>query len=167
MWPIPLRPLEAAVRTLNVPNVSSCIRDLALAAWCFMWAAFLVACFLRHFFRASALRFSLSSRFLPRFPPWFFRRGGCSIPTTPRILHSRLFCLLTCDLRTILLISRCWDASPPVDAASTLALSASTSSRINRCRHGITALQGLALCSEPACSRRRRSALRDHDFSMD
>ena len=55
------------------------------------------------------------------------------------------------------------DVSPPVDAAGTRALSASTSSRINRCHHAITVLQGLAQCSEPACSRRRWSALRDHD----
>ena len=47
----------------------------------------------------------LLSRFLPRFPPWFFRRVGCSTPTTPRLLHSRLFCLLTCDLRALLLSS--------------------------------------------------------------
>ena len=105
MWPMPLTPLTAAVRTLKVPNVSSSSRDLALAAWCFMRTAFLIACFLRRFFRASAFRLSLSSRFLPRFPPWFFRRGGCSTPTTPRLLHSRLFCLLTCDLRAILLSS--------------------------------------------------------------
>ena len=90
MWPMPLTPIKAAVHTLNLPNVSSCIRDLALAAWCFMQAAFLIACFLRRFFRASALRLSLNSRFLPWFPPWFFRHDGCSTPTTPRLLHSRL-----------------------------------------------------------------------------
>ena len=43
MWPMPLTPLTAAVRTLKVPNVSSSSRDLALAAWCIMRAAFLVA----------------------------------------------------------------------------------------------------------------------------
>ena len=32
MWLIPLTPLIAAVQTLNVPNVSSSSRDLALAA---------------------------------------------------------------------------------------------------------------------------------------
>ena len=41
MWPIPLTPLTAAVRTLNVPNVSSSSRDLALAALCFLRADFL------------------------------------------------------------------------------------------------------------------------------
>ena len=45
-------PLTAAVRTLNVPNVSSSSRDLALAALCFMRAAFLSARFPRRFFRA-------------------------------------------------------------------------------------------------------------------
>ena len=36
MWPIPLTPLIAALRTLTVPNVSSSSRDLALAALCFL-----------------------------------------------------------------------------------------------------------------------------------
>ena len=102
---MPLTPLKATVRTMNAPNISSCIRDLALAAWCFMQAAFLIACFLRRFFRASARRLSLSSRSLLRFLPWFLRRGGCSTPTKPRLFHSRLFCILTCDLRVILLSS--------------------------------------------------------------
>ena len=69
MWPIPLTPLTAAVRTLKVPNVSSSSQDLALEAWCFMRAAFLIAYFLRRCFRASTLRCSLSPSFLPRFPP--------------------------------------------------------------------------------------------------
>ena len=64
---------SAAVRTLNVPNVSSSRRDLALAALCFMRAAFLFARFLRRFFRENSLRLSLSSRcFLPRFLHSFF-----------------------------------------------------------------------------------------------
>ena len=61
IWPIPLTPLKADVRTLNVPNVSSCVRLFALAAMCFIRAAFLIACFLRRFFRTSALRLSLST----------------------------------------------------------------------------------------------------------
>ena len=66
MWPIPLTPLTAAVRTLNVPNVSSSSRDLALVALCFMRADFLSARFPRRFFRANVLRLSLSSKsFLP------------------------------------------------------------------------------------------------------
>ena len=36
MCPIPLTPLTAAVRALNVPNVSSSCRDLALMAFCFL-----------------------------------------------------------------------------------------------------------------------------------
>ena len=55
MWPIPLTPLTAAVRTLNVPNVSSSSRDLALAALCFLRADFLSARFPRCFFRANPL----------------------------------------------------------------------------------------------------------------
>ena len=34
MWPLPLTPLTAAVRMLNVPNVSSSSHDLALAVLC-------------------------------------------------------------------------------------------------------------------------------------
>ena len=91
---------------LNVPNVSSYIRDLALAALCFMRVVFLTARFPRRFFRANALRLLLSSRcFLPRFFLSFFRRVECSTPTTPRLLHRRHFCLLACDLRAFLLFS--------------------------------------------------------------
>ena len=53
MWPIPLTPLTAGVRPLNVPNVSSFSRHLALVALCFLRAVFLSACFLRRFFRAN------------------------------------------------------------------------------------------------------------------
>ena len=106
MWPIPLTPLTAAVRTLNVPNVSSSSRDLALAALCSLRAHFLSARFPRRFFRANALRLSPSSRcFLPRFLPSFFRRVGCSTPPTPRLLHRGHFCLLACALRAFLLSS--------------------------------------------------------------
>ena len=85
-----------------------------------MRAAFLIARFLRRFFRASALRRSLSSMILPRFPPWFFRRVGCSTPTTPRLLHSRFFCLLTCDVFTLLA------AGPTLSAAVSQRSSAGT-----------------------------------------
>ena len=106
MWPIPSTPLTAAVRTLNVPNVSSSSRDLALVALCFLRADFLSARFPRRLFRAKALRLSLSSRcFLPRFLPSFFQRIGCGNPTTPRLLHRRHFCLLACALRVFLLSS--------------------------------------------------------------
>ena len=82
--PIPFKPLTAAVRTLNVPNVSFSNRDLALAALCFLRADFLSARFPRRFFRADALRLSLSSRcFLARFLSSFFRRVRCGTPTTP------------------------------------------------------------------------------------
>ena len=107
MCPIPLTPLTAAVRTLNVPNVSSSSRDLTLAALCFLRTDFLSAHFPRHFFRANTLRLSLSSRcFLLRFLPSFFRRVGCGTPTTPRLLHCRHFCLPACALRVFLLSLR-------------------------------------------------------------
>ena len=105
MCPIPLTPLTAAVRTLNVPNVSSSSRDLALAALCFLRADFLFARFPRRFFRANTLRFSLSSRcFLPMFLP-SKRRVGYGTPTTPQLLHRRHFRLLACALRAFLLSS--------------------------------------------------------------
>ena len=44
--------------------------------------AFLTARFFGRFSRAIAFRRSLNSRFLPRFPPWFFRRVGCDTPTS-------------------------------------------------------------------------------------
>ena len=106
MCPIPLTPLTVAVRTLNVPKVSSSSRDLALAVLCFLRADFLSARFPRHFFRANALRLSLSSKgFLPMFLPSFFRRVWCGTPTTLRLLHRRHFCLLACALRAFLLPS--------------------------------------------------------------
>ena len=103
MWPIPLTLLTAAVRTLNVLNVSSYTRDLALVALCFLRVVFLSTHFPRRCFRANALRLLLSSRcFLPRFLPSFFRRVGCGNPTTPR-RHRRHCCLLACALRAFLL----------------------------------------------------------------
>ena len=164
MSTISLTPLTAAVRTLNVPNVRSFSRDLALAALCFLRAVFLSARCPRHFSRANVLRLSLSSRCsLHRFLPSFFRPFGCSTPNMPRLLHRRYFFLLAYALRASLLSSlwvphfprrqctnfaakgtvaagndfACWVASPPVDAVSRLALSASTSSRINRRQEGI------------------------------
>ena len=49
MWPMPLAPWTAAVRTMSVPNVSSSSRDLALAAFCFLRTDFLSARFSRPF----------------------------------------------------------------------------------------------------------------------
>ena len=108
IWSTLLTSFTAAVRMLNVPNASSSSRDLVLAALCFMRAAFLSARFPRRLFRANALRLwfsSVSRCFLPRFLPSFFRRVGCGAPTTPRLLHSRHFCLLVCALRAFLLSS--------------------------------------------------------------
>ena len=106
MWPILLTPLTAALRTLNVSNVRSSSRDLALEALCDMRVASLAARFPCRFFRANAFRLSLSSRCcLPRFLPWFFRRVGCSILNTPRLLHRQQFSLLACALRAFLLSS--------------------------------------------------------------
>ena len=104
---IPLTPSTAAVRTLNVPNVRSSSRDLALVAFWFLRTDFLSARFPRRFFRANALRLSLSSSrcFLPRFLPSFFRRFGCGNPTTPRLRHRRHCRLLACALREFLISS--------------------------------------------------------------
>ena len=164
MWLLPLTPLTAAVRTLNVPNVSFSSRDLALVALCFSRADFLSARFPRRFFRANALRLLLSSRcFLPRLyslpssdvlgaaiPP----RLDFSIVDT--VAYSRVPSEHSSSPRfgfhvfrgggvpTLLpqarlpreTISLCWSSSPPVDAVGRLALSASTNSRINRCHEG-------------------------------
>ena len=144
--------------------MSSSSRDLALAALCFLRADFLSAHFPCRFFRANLLRLSLSSRcFLPRFLPSFFRRVGCGTPTTPRLLHRGYFCLLACALQAFLLSSlqvprfprqRCstFFATAGTVAAGNdfallgyitasrccwqIALSSSTSSRINQCHEG-------------------------------
>ena len=162
MWPIPLTPLTAAaVRTLNVPSVSSFSWDLAPAALCFMRAAFFSAAspvtfskqmppairpvpFPGVFYPGSCLRFSdvlgaalpprlnfsIADTFAyslvpsehstsPHFGPHVFRGGG--VPTLlPQARLSRETTSLCCG------------ASPPVDDVGRLALSASTSSRINR-----------------------------------
>ena len=121
MWPIPLTTLIAAVQTLNVPNVSSSSRDLALAALCFVRAAFLSARFPRRFFREMPSEHPYS----PRFRYHVFRGGA--VPTLlPRARLPRET------------ISLWWVASSPqqVDDVGRLALSASTSSRINRSHEG-------------------------------
>ena len=163
MWPIPLTPLTAAVRTLNVPNVSSSSRDLALAALCFLRADFSPPAFPVAFseqipyafysvpgasYPGSCLRSSdvlgtaLPPRLdfsivdtsahwrepsehssSPRLGSHVFRGGG----VTTLLPQARL------PRETIVL---CWGASPPVDAVGKLALSASTTSRINRCHEG-------------------------------
>ena len=57
MWLIPLTPLIAAVRTLNVPNVSSSSRDLALVDLCFLRTDFLAARLPRRFFEQMLFAF--------------------------------------------------------------------------------------------------------------
>ena len=128
VWPVLLTPLTAAVQTLNVPNVSSSSRDLALVALCFMWTAFLSARSPRRFFRAKALRLSLSSMsrcFLPRFLPSFSRRVGCGTPTTPRLLHRQHVCL-----------PRVFPPSVPPLLASGPTFSAAAVSQLCYRRHG-------------------------------
>ena len=171
MWMIPLTPFTAAVRTLNVLNVSSSSQDLALAALCFVRAAFLSALFPRRFSEQmppafhsapgvfcpdSCLRFSdvlgaalptpldfsIVDTFVyspvPSEHPYSTRFGshvfrGSAVPTF--LPQERL------PRETILLY---WVASPPVNAAGRLALSASTRSRINR-RHEGTSVHARTL----------------------
>ena len=164
VWPIPLTPLTAAVRTLNVPNVSSFSRDLALAALCFLragWgsppaspvaipeqipsvsysvpgASYPGSCLRSFDVLGTALPPRLDFSIVdtsaysrvpsersssPRFGSHVFRGGG--VPTL--LPQARL------PRETI---SLCWGASPPVDAVNRLALSVSTSCRINRCHEG-------------------------------
>lgn len=108
MWPMRLTPLTAAVVAksakggLLYPRPCRGSLGLMQTACCSFSAALFIDCPPRHFFGGSALSLSLSSSFLPSFPPWFFRSVGCSPPTTPRPRHSRLFCLLACDLRAFM-----------------------------------------------------------------
>ena len=76
------QPLNAAVRTLNVPNVSSCVRLFALAALCFIQAAFLAARFLRRFFERvpSAVR-SIPGLYLGSYGGPFDRLGAALPPS--------------------------------------------------------------------------------------
>ena len=109
MWPIPLTSMTAAMRTLNAPNVSSASRDLALAALCFLQAAFLFARSRRRFFGTNVLFLTFSYRcFLPRFLPTFFQRVGYSTLNTPRLLHHR----------TLLLTRVCPSSIPTLLASS-------------------------------------------------
>ena len=164
IYPIPLTPLTAAVRTLNVPNVSSSSRDLALVALCFLRTDFLSARFPRHFFEQIPFAFrsvppgvSYPGSCLPSsdvlgaaVPPRLdfsivdtvaYSRASSEHSSSPR-LGSHVF--RGGDVPTLLpqarlpreTISLCWGSSPPVDAVGRLALSASTSSRTNRCHEG-------------------------------
>ena len=160
MWPIPLTPLAAAVRTLNVLNVSSSSRD---------WRIVLLA-------GGLPLRQLPPSLFTSKYPPLF---------TQFRVLPTQVlaFVLPTCWVQhshhawtssssTLLLTRVCPPSIPPLlasgltfsaaaafqrsyhrhgcrgndfallggitvsHAVGRLALSASTSSRINRCHEG-------------------------------
>ena len=116
-------PLTAAVRTLNVPNVSSSSRDLALAALCFMRAAFLSARFPRRFFRANALCLSLnymSRCYLPRFLPSFF--------PTCWVRHSHH--ASTSPSSTLLLTRACPPSIPPLLASGHTFAAAAAASQL-------------------------------------
>ena len=163
MSPISLTPLTAAVRTLNVPNVSSSSRDLALVALCFLRTDFLSARFPRRFFRANALCLcSVPGVFYPcsclpssdvlraAIPPRLYfsivDTVAYSLVPSEHSSSSRFVSHVFRggDVLTLLpqarlpreMISLCWGSSPPVDAVGRLALSTSTSSRINRCHEG-------------------------------
>ena len=141
--PIPLTPLTAAMRTLNVPNVSSSSQDFALAALCFLWADFLSTRFPRSFFRANILRLhSVPGIFHPGYclrspdvlgtalPPrldfsitdtFVYSRVPSEHSSSPRF-RSHVFrgggvpTLLPQARLPRETISLCWGASPPVDA---------------------------------------------------
>ena len=159
MCPIPLTPLTAAVQTLNVPNVSSSSRDLALVALCFLLTDFLSA--------ASPVAFFEQMPFAFRSVPAVCYPGSCHTSSDvlgtafpPRldfsIVHTVAYSRVPSehsssprfgshvfrggDVPTLLpqarlpreTISLCWGLSSPVNAVGRLALlSASTSSRIN------------------------------------
>ena len=159
MWPIPLMPLTAAVRTLNVPNVSSSGRDLALAALCFLRADFPAASPVTFYeqipsafhsvpgasYPGSCLRSSdiwvryshhastsLSSTLLftrvcpPSIPPLLASDPTFSAVTVSQLCYRRQGCR---GKRFRFVGGRCcWHRLA--------LLSASTSSRINRCHEG-------------------------------
>ena len=162
MWPIPLT--TAAVRTLNVPNVRSSSRYLALAALCFLRVDFLSA--------ASPVAFSeqMPSAFLS-VPGGFYPGLAFVLPinvSSAALLPCLDFYIVDTfaylrvpsehsssprfgshvfrggGVPTLLpqarlpreTISLFWGASPAVDDVGRLALSVSTSSCTNRCHEG-------------------------------
>lgn len=104
MWPMTLTHLVSIARTLKVLDMTFSSRLFALVAWCFIWVVASIARFPRFFLRASSIRRLLNSRYLPRLLHWFFRCIRCRTPTTPSLRH-QLFCLLSCDLRALLLFT--------------------------------------------------------------
>ena len=160
MWPIPFTTLTAAVRKLNVPNVSSSCRDLALAALCFLRGDFIYLPNSPVAFseRISSVFHSVPGVFYLSFclrcsdvlgaalPPYLdfsivdtfaYSRVPSEHSSSPRF-RSHVFrgggvpTLLPQARLPRETISLCWGASPPVDAVGRFALSASTSSRINQ-----------------------------------
>ena len=161
MRPIPLTLLTAAVRTLNVPNVSSASRDLALAVLCLMRAAFLSASaspvafseqmpsafhsVLGVLYPGSCLHSSnvLGAALPPRLDfsivdTFAYSRDSSKHSSSPRfgshVFRGGSIPTLLPQVRWLPreTITFCWGASPPVDAVGRLTLSASTSSRINQ-----------------------------------
>ena len=169
------------MQTLNVRNVSSFSRDLALATLCFLRVAFFSARFSRRFYRADILRLSHSSRcFLLRFCLRSSDVLGAALPTrldfsivdtfaylrvpsehpySPRF-GSHVFrggggpTLLPQARLPRKTISLCWVASPPVDVFSRFALSASTSSRMGRFKYYVLAKVSRQSPSVPTPRRR-------------
>ena len=155
--PIPLTPLTAAVRTLNVPNVKSSNRDLAVADLCFVRAASFSARFPRRyvseqmpsivrsiagvFYLGICLRSSdvlgaaLPARLDFSIVDTFAYSRVPSEHPYSSVFGSHVFSWRRCANFTVRLpretFSLCWVASPPVDAVGRLALSVSTSSHIN------------------------------------
>ena len=163
-WPIPLTPLTAAVRTLNVQNVSSPAetspwRPCVYCGWTSSPPAAPVAFSQQTpsafysvpgvFYPGSCLRSSvlLGAAFPPcldfsivdtfaysRVPP----ERSSSPRFGPHVFRDGVVPTLLPQARLLPreTISLCWGASPPVDAVGRLALLASTSFRINRCHEG-------------------------------
>ena len=162
-WPRPLTPWTAGFRTLNVPNVSSlaetspsrpcvsCGRTPSPPASPVTFFEQMPSAF--HsvpgvFYPGSCLRSSdvLGAALQPRFDfsivdTFAYSRVPSEHSSSPRF-RSRVFrgggvpTLLPQARLPRETISLCWGASPPADAVCSFALSASTSSRINRCHEG-------------------------------
>ena len=106
MWPIPLTPSTAAVRTLNVQNVSSFEPRPRPGGLVFLADGFpLRPLPLSLFSSKCPSPFTQFQVFPTQVLASFFRRVGCGNPTTPRLLHYRHCCLLVCVLRAFLISS--------------------------------------------------------------
>ena len=120
----PLHPLPPSLFPSKRPPPFTQFRVFSTQILAFV----LPTCWVRHSHHASTSPSStllLARVCLPSFPPL--------LASGPKFSAKTLLPQARLPRETI---SLCWGASPPVDAVGRFALSASTSSRINRCHEG-------------------------------